>query len=88
VRAAAGGVSEEGPRRGARLSDQEVAVLREVALGRRTDEIATRLFLSPHTVRSHVKNGLKKLGARNRTHAVAIALARGLIEYKPEREAG
>ena len=74
--------------RGARLSEQELAVLRQVALGRQTDEIAEVLFLSPHTIRSHVKNGMKKLGARNRTHAVAMALARGLIQYEREREAG
>ena len=72
------------------LSDKEVAVLREVALGRDTDEIAAILFVSPHTVRTHVKNGMRKLRARNRAHAVAVALHKGLIEFEsePEREAG
>jgi DNA-binding CsgD family transcriptional regulator len=72
----------------ARLSEKEVAVLREIALGRETDEIAELLFVSPHTVRSHVKNGMRKLRARTRAHAVAIALARGLIEVEPRLRTG
>jgi DNA-binding CsgD family transcriptional regulator len=72
----------------ARLSDKEIAVLREVALGRETDEIARLLFVSPHTVRTHVKNGMRKLRARTRAHAVAIALARGLIEAEPKSRTG
>jgi DNA-binding CsgD family transcriptional regulator len=82
-------VAEPPPQAGGMwLSDKEIAVLRELALGRQTDEIAEVLYLSPHTVRSHVKNGMKKLGARNRAHAVAIALSAGAIEYEPERDAG
>src|SRR3954468_15583750 len=69
------------------LSDKEIAVLREISLGRETDEIAVLLYVSPHTVRTHVKNGMRKLRARNRAHAVAIALARGLIKYEPDRQA-
>jgi DNA-binding CsgD family transcriptional regulator len=69
------------------LSDKEIAVLREIAVGRETDEIAALLYVSPHTVRTHVKNGMRKLQARNRAHAVAIALARGLIKYEPPPEA-
>ena len=70
---------------GPRLSEKEVAVLREIALGRETDEIAAILIVSPHTVRSHVKNGMRKLRARTRAQAVAIALARGLIEVDAHR---
>jgi DNA-binding CsgD family transcriptional regulator len=70
------------------LSDKELAVVREIARGRETDEIAELLFLSPHTVRSHVKNGMKKLGARNRAHAVAIAIHRGLIDVAPDADTG
>jgi DNA-binding CsgD family transcriptional regulator len=70
------------------LSEKEASVLRELALGRPTEEIAELLFVSPHTVRSHVKNAMKKLGARNRAHAVAIAIRSGLIAFEPEREVG
>jgi DNA-binding CsgD family transcriptional regulator len=64
----------------ARLSGQEVSVLRELARGLSTEEVAERLVVSPHTVRTHVKNGMRKLGARTRAHAVAVALSEGAIE--------
>jgi DNA-binding CsgD family transcriptional regulator len=57
-----------------RLSHRERAVLSELAQGHATNEIAEALFLSPHTVRSHVKAAMRKLDARTRAHAVAIAL--------------
>src|SRR4051812_34739349 len=63
-----------------RLSGRERAVLSELARGNATDEIAHELFLSPHTVRSHVKAAMRKLNARTRAHAVAIALTAGAIE--------
>jgi DNA-binding CsgD family transcriptional regulator len=70
--------------RTSRLSEKERAVLRELARGHSTDETAQVLSVSPHTVRTHIKNGLRKLGARTRAHAVAIALSEGVIEYDPE----
>ena len=66
--------------RAQRLSRRERAVLSGLADGRATEEIAEELFLSPHTVRSHVKAAMRKLDARTRAHAVAIALATGTIE--------
>jgi DNA-binding CsgD family transcriptional regulator len=66
--------------RAIRLSDRERAVLGELARGHATEEIADALFLSPHTVRSHVKAAMRKLDARTRAHAVAIALTAGTIE--------
>ena len=39
--------------------------------------------VSPHTVRTHIKNGMRKLEARTRAHAVAIALSEGAIEFDP-----
>ncbi len=69
-----------------RLSDKEISVLRELARGSSTEEIAELLVVSPHTVRTHVKNGMRKLGARTRAHAVAMALSDGAFEL--EREEG
>lgn len=64
-----------------RLSDKERKVLAELARGNSTGEIGVLLSVSPHTVRTHVKNMMRKLGARTRAHAVAIAMAEGAIEY-------
>lgn len=66
--------------RSADLTARERDVLERLAEGRRTEEIATMLHVSPHTVRSRVKTLLRKLGARNREHAVAIALTEGAID--------
>jgi DNA-binding CsgD family transcriptional regulator len=62
-----------------RLSRRERAILSELAEGRATEEIAETLFLSPHTVRSHVKAAMRKLDARTRAHAVAIAMTAHVI---------
>jgi DNA-binding CsgD family transcriptional regulator len=70
--------------RTARLSEKERSVLREVARGNSTEEIARVLVVSPHTVRTHIKNGMRKLEAHTRAHAVAIALSEGAIEFEPE----
>ena len=74
-------ISLEGVRRTRSLSRRERVVLGELAQGHATEEIAEVLVLSPHTVRSHVKTAMRKLGARTRAHAVAIALSAGAIEY-------
>jgi DNA-binding CsgD family transcriptional regulator len=66
--------------RARRLSERERAVLGQLANGNPTEQIADELFLSPHTVRSHVKAAMRKLDARTRAHAVAIALSAGAIE--------
>ena len=65
--------------RSAELTARERDVLERLAEGRATDEIAELLHVSPHTVRSRVKTLLRKLEARNREHAVAIALTEGAI---------
>jgi DNA-binding CsgD family transcriptional regulator len=44
------------------------------------DEVADRLFLSTETVKTHIRNAMTKLEARNRVHAIAIALRDGLID--------
>ena len=66
-------------RRSAELTRREREVLERLAEGRATEEVAALLHVSPHTVRSRVKTLLRKLGARNREHAVAIALTEGVI---------
>jgi DNA-binding CsgD family transcriptional regulator len=51
-----------------------------MAEGLDNDEISKHLFISRETVKSHVRRLLHKLGARSRTHAVAVALRRDLID--------
>jgi len=61
------------------LSSRETEVLRHVAGGNRNRDIAERLFISEETVKVHVKHIMDKLGAKDRTHAIAIAARRGFI---------
>ena len=62
------------------LTEREIEVLREVADGNRNREIAERLFISEETVKVHIKHIMEKLGAADRTQAVAIGLRRGIIQ--------
>ena len=62
------------------LTPREVEVLRLVAGGNANKEVAARLSLTEETVKVHVRNILGKLGANDRTHAVSIAVKRGIIE--------
>jgi DNA-binding CsgD family transcriptional regulator len=64
-----------------RLSAKERKVLAELARGNSTEEIGHLLSVSPHTVRTHVKNMMRKLGARTRAHAVAIAMSESAIDF-------
>ncbi len=61
------------------LTARELEVLQEVAGGNRNRDVAGRLFITEETVKVHVKHIMEKLGARDRTEAVAIALRRGII---------
>ena len=61
------------------LSDREREVIRLVALGATSPEIAGTLHISHHTVRKHVDNAMRKLNARSRAHLVAKALAGGRL---------
>ena len=63
----------------ARLTQRELSVLKIASDGRTMEEIAGALSLGVETVRSHFKKAKAKLGARNRTHAVAEALRQLLI---------
>jgi DNA-binding NarL/FixJ family response regulator len=62
------------------LTNREVDVLRQIAGGNRNKDIAERLFISEETVKVHIKHIMEKLGANDRTQAVAIAVRRGIIE--------
>ena len=61
------------------LTRREIQVLRRLAHGNSNDEIARELNLSVHTVRSHVQNLLKKLGAHSKLEAVTRAFEQRLI---------
>ncbi len=67
------------------LSDREHDVLQLVAEGLSNQQIAERLVLSLHTVKFHIKHILAKLGATNRTQAVARARAFHLLMYAADR---
>jgi DNA-binding NarL/FixJ family response regulator len=62
------------------LSEREIQVLRRVAGGNRNREIAQQLFISEETVKVHIKHIMEKLGASDRTQAVAIAVRRGFMQ--------
>lgn len=61
------------------LTAQEIAVLEYVAAGATAEETGREMFLAPETVKSYRKRIIAKLGARNGSEAVAIAMRRGLI---------
>jgi len=62
------------------LTDRELEVLQLIRDGYRNKQIADRLAIAETTVNFHIKNLVDKLGANDRTHAVTIALRRGLLE--------
>lgn len=62
------------------LSAREVEVLQKIAGGNRNSDIAALLFISEETVKGHVKHIMEKLGASDRTEAVAIGVRRGIIQ--------
>ncbi len=68
------------------LSNREVEVLRLVAHGLANKEIADRLGLSEHTVKTHLRNILDKLHLRSRAHAAAYAVEAGLVRGVRQEE--
>lgn len=62
------------------LTEREVEVLKQVADGNRNRDIARNLFISEETVKVHIKHIMEKLGATDRTQAVAIGVRRGIIQ--------
>jgi two-component system nitrate/nitrite response regulator NarL len=63
-----------------KLTTRELEVLRLVAEGHSAPEIATRLYIEPSTVKSHLQNVYDKLGVSERAAAVAEGMRRGLVE--------
>jgi len=61
------------------LTAREIEVLQQIAGGNRNRDIGERLFISEETVKVHIKHIMDKLGASDRTQAVAIAVRRGII---------
>jgi DNA-binding NarL/FixJ family response regulator len=62
------------------LTEREVEVLSQIAGGNRNRDIAERLFITEETVKVHIKHIMEKLGASDRTQAVAIGVRRGIIQ--------
>jgi DNA-binding NarL/FixJ family response regulator len=62
------------------LTDREIEVLRLIRDGHRNKQIADQLAIAETTVNFHIKNLVDKLGANDRTHAVTIAVRRGLLQ--------
>jgi len=64
------------------LTEREVEILQQVALGKTNQEIADELFLSERTVRTHITNILAKLRLSNRTQAALYALREGIAHMR------
>ena len=62
------------------LTTREIEVLGQIAGGNRNRDIAEQLFISEETVKVHIKHIMEKLGASDRTEAVAIGIRRGIIQ--------
>ena len=61
------------------LTEREIEVLQQMAGGNRNRDIADKLFITEETVKVHIKHIMEKLGASDRTQAVAIGVRRGII---------
>jgi len=65
---------------GEAVTPREISILKLIAAGNRNKDIAQHLCIAEDTVKGHIKHIMEKLGARDRTQAVAIAVQRGIIE--------
>ena len=75
------GAAAEGAGRGSRVSltEREMQVLVGMADGKSNAEIGRELFVSEDTVKTHARRLFRKLGARDRAHAVAAGFRAGLV---------
>jgi DNA-binding NarL/FixJ family response regulator len=62
------------------LTAREIEVLGQISGGNRNRDIAELLYISEETVKVHIKHIMEKLGAKDRTQAIAIAVRRGIIQ--------
>jgi DNA-binding NarL/FixJ family response regulator len=62
------------------LTSREIEVLQQVASGNRNRDVAASLSISEETVKVHLRHIMEKLGANDRTQAVAIGVRRGIIQ--------
>ena len=69
------------------LSPREREIMHLMAEGHTAEQIGDRITVSVETVRTHVRNVIRKLQARNRVHAIAIALERGEIQLESQPDA-
>lgn len=69
------------------LTKRELHVLELVAHGFSAKEIAGRIEIAPRTVERHIDNVRMKLQARNRTHMIAQAIRRGVLQIEPRTPA-
>jgi NarL family two-component system response regulator LiaR len=72
--------AKERDRKAETLTEREVEILQLLAMGHTNRDIAGKLFISPDTVKTHLEHIYQKLGATDRTAAVAEAMRRRLIE--------
>jgi DNA-binding NarL/FixJ family response regulator len=80
-------LSERATAKVSQLSPREREVMALMAEGRTAEVVGEQLGVSVETVRTHVRNAIRKLQARNRVHAIAIALERGEIALERGPEA-
>jgi DNA-binding CsgD family transcriptional regulator len=69
------------------LSDRELEILRLVATGASNKEIASQLFLSPNTVKVHLRNIFAKIGVQSRTEATMYAVRQGWVDVPADARA-
>ena len=81
-------LSPRATERAPQLSPREREIMHEMAEGLTAEKIGAKLGVTVETVRTHVRNAIRKLQARNRVHAIALALERGEIELDQDPEAG
>jgi DNA-binding NarL/FixJ family response regulator len=67
------------------LSKREREIMDLLAQGLTGEQVAERLFLSPETIKTHIRNAMNKLEANTRVHAIAIALREGFISPPSEK---
>src|SRR6478609_3791309 len=65
------------------LSKREREIMDLLAQGLTGEQVAAQLFLSPETIKTHIRNAMQKLEANTRVHAIAIALREGFISSPP-----